>query len=422
MVSEREIGYAAGGLLPTWGYLSDAQNESNPDLRWPASIDVFDRMRREDSQVLSTLLAVELPVRRANWALDATGCRPEVAEVISKDLDLPIKGQPPAPSALRRRNRFSWLEHLRLAQLENVYGHSVFEQVYEVRESLIRLRKLAWRPPRTISDWGVAKDGGLEWVKQYGYGTSGDIKLDINRLVVYVRNREGGNWVGQSLLRAGYKNWLLKDRIMRSQALTIDRNGLGVPIYEGAPVPDGMQGAERDAWIAAERENGLELAKAFRSGETAGASIPSGAKLTLRGVEGDLPDTDKPISYHDEQIARAVLAHFLNLGTETGSWALGSTFADFFAGSLQASALHLADVTQQHVIDDLVDLNWGEDEPAPRLVFDEIGASSPATAEAIKLLVEAGVLTPDNMLEDHIRQTRGLPVRDTATARTGEAA
>ncbi|WP_343091546.1 phage portal protein family protein, partial [Clostridioides difficile] len=62
------------------------------------------------------------------------------------------------------------------------------------------------------------------------------------------------------------------------------------------------------------------------------------------------------------------------LGTQTGSWALGTTFADFFVGSLQAVAMHIADVTQQHVIDDLVDLNWGEDEPAPQLVFDEIGA------------------------------------------------
>lgn len=44
-------------------------------------------------------------------------------------------------------------------------------------------------------------------------------------------------------------------------------------------------------------------------------------------MSGDLPDTDAPIKYHDEQIARAVLAHFLNLGTQTGSWALGSTFA-----------------------------------------------------------------------------------------------
>ncbi|WP_426438673.1 hypothetical protein, partial [Salmonella enterica] len=73
-------------------------------------------------------------------------------------------------------------------------------------------------------------------------------------------------------------------------------------------MPDGATALERDAWIAAERENGLALATAFRSGEQAGASIPSGAKLQLLGVEGDLPDADKPIRYHDEQIARAVLA------------------------------------------------------------------------------------------------------------------
>ncbi|MDT9694013.1 hypothetical protein Q5762_37950, partial [Streptomyces sp. P9(2023)] len=94
------------------------------------------------------------------------------------------------------------------------------------------------------------------------------------------------------LLRSCYKNWLIKDRLLRSQALTVDRNGLGVPVYTGAPVPDGATALERDAWIAAERENGLALATAFRSGEQAGASIPSGAKLQLLGVEGDLPDAD----------------------------------------------------------------------------------------------------------------------------------
>lgn len=415
MVSMSERGYASSGLA-SWSSLMADQEESNPDLRWPDYIPIVDRMRKEDAQVLSTLLAVELPVRRANWALDATGCRPEVVNVCSEDLNLPVKGRPPAPSTTRRRNRFSWSEHLELAQLENVFGHSVFEQVYELRDGLIRLRKLAFRPHRTIAEWGVARDGGLDWIKQHGV-SGPEVKLDVDRLVVYVRGREGGNWAGQSMLRAGYKNWLLKDRILRSQALTIDRNGLGVPTYTGAPVPDGAQGDDVNSWVQSERDNGLTLAKSARSGETAGASIPHGAEFEFKGVSGELPDTDKPVRYHDEQLARAVLAHFLNLGTETGSWALGSTFADFFASSLQASALHLADITQQHVIDDLVDLNWGEGEPAPRIVFDEIGASSAATSESIKQLVEAGVLTPDDDLEDHIRQTRGLPVRDTTTAR-----
>jgi hypothetical protein len=61
------------------------------------------------------------------------------------------------------------------------------------------------------------------------------------------------------------------------------------------------------------------------------------------------------VRYFDEQIARAVLAHFLNLGTQTGSWALGSTFADFFVSSLQATAQQVADTATQHIVEDWVD-------------------------------------------------------------------
>jgi hypothetical protein len=35
--------------------------------------------------------------------------------------------------------------------------------------------------------------------------------------------------------------------MLRAQALTIERNGLGVPVYTGAPVPDGAR-SERRAW------------------------------------------------------------------------------------------------------------------------------------------------------------------------------
>ena len=81
--------------------------------------------------------------------------------------------------------------------------------------------------------------------------------------------------------------------------------------------------------------------------------------------------------YYDEQMANSALAHFLNLGKQTGSWALG-TFADFFALADQTTALQIADTANQHIVEDLVDLNWGEGEPARRIVFDEIWVSIPA--------------------------------------------
>jgi hypothetical protein len=141
--------------------------------------------------------------------------------------------------------------------------------------------------------------------------------------------------------------------------------------------------------------------------------------LELKGVSGKLPDIDQPIRYHDEQIARSVLAHFLNLGTETGSWALGSTFADFFAQSLNAVAQQIQDVTQQHVVEDLVDTNWGPQEPSPRLVFDPIGKEHPLTAEAINALVGAGAITVDEELEKYLREQYGLPLKESSSAGPG---
>jgi hypothetical protein len=280
------------------------------------------------------------------------------------------------------------------------FGHSPFEQVYRIDEPRpggAHLAKLAWRPPRTIAGFNVADDGGLVAIEQYApAGKTLTRPIPVDRLVVYVLEREGGNWIGRSLLRNCYKNWLIKDRLLRVQAQTIERNGMGVPRYTA--------GAEGEDLTA-----GLAIAKSWRSGEASGAAIPNGAHLDLVGVTGTLPDANTPIRYHDEQIARAVLAHFLNLGTQTGSWALGTTFADFFTLSLQTLAQQIADVASQHIVEDLVDVNWGEDEPAPLVGFEEIGTRQTATAAALKALLDAGAIFPDRELEESLRQLYGLP-------------
>lgn len=404
-----ELGYQKQSVAGWSSFIVD-DLETNPELRWPRSLEVFDKMRREDSQVASVLRAVTSPIRSANWVVDPAGAPDDVVSFVADNLGLQVKGRE-RMVPLRRGGRFSWTEHLRLALLELVYGHSFFEQVHKYDESTgkNRLHKLAWRPPRTISKIGVADDGGLEFIQQYGSSK----QIPVDALVAYVSEREGANWVGTSLLRSAYKNWLLKDRMLRAQALTVERNGLGIPKYTQPPLPESIKDqSEREAWLSSQRDEGLNLTRNLRAGETAGVSLPHGALLELMGVTGDLPDTDQPIRYHDEQIARAVLAHFLNLGTETGSWALGSTFADFFTNSLNAVAEHVADVTQQHVVEHLVNLNFGMDVAAPVLVCEPIGSEHPATAEAISKLLQSGAITPDSSLEAFVRVRHGLPIAE----------
>lgn len=382
-------------------------SETTPELRWPLSVRVFEQMARQDPQIVSVMRACSLPIRRARWSIDPNGAKKRVTELVANDLGLPIKGKKHKPR-IRSKNRFSWQEHLRHALLCQRYGHMFFETVYRYDESdgYYHLRKLGPRMPSTISNIEVDRDGGLVSIEQYGWDTSKMTKIPVNRLVAYIHDREGGDWTGMSLLRPAYKHWLIKDKMLRVGTNTIERNGMGLPVYEAGEL-DG----------ATELAAGKKMATQWRAGAYSGAATPHGAKLRLAAPEGNLPDARPWVEYQDEQIARAVLAHFLNLGKQTGSWALGSTLGDFFVDSLQTEAEMVADVGNFHVVEDLVDANFGPDEPAPRIVFEEIGSQRAAIASDLKLLKDAGILIPDRVLEAAVRLQYNLPEADEESAK-----
>lgn len=400
----REIGVAhvAATGLDWWGSLAD---ERAPELRWPQAYEVYDDMMR-NAQVSSVLRAVMMPILRTGWRIDGTGCDPAVVQHVADDLSVPIVGKGNEVNSGSVEGRFSWNEHLEIALEEDLaYGHSIWEQKAEWINGAWHLVKLGYRPPRTITRFNVAPDAGLVSVEQSGTpgwvvagpGVRGPRTISVNRLVVYTRGRKGSNWRGRSLLRPAYAPWLLNNRAVRVEMITAERTGSPLVVY-----------------VAGESETDLTkgeaIARQVRAGQTAGVAVPHGADIRLRGIEGTLPDLDKVKRYNDEQIARAVLAHFLNLGTQTGSWALGSTFADFFTLSLQAVADEIARTASRHLVRDIVRWNWPTAR-APRLIFDEIGSNQESIVQAIATLVGTGVLQPDEDLELFIRTALGLPPR-----------
>jgi hypothetical protein len=420
-VPEAAKGYAVDASYGWWWAMDE--HEPTPELRWPRNIEIFDRMRRQDAQVASVLRAVVLPIRRTQYRIDPSGAPARVVNQIADDLGLPIVGK---PNRRTKATPFQFGEHLRLAMLKLVFGFSYFEKLYDVRPDgpggalVAHLADLQWRPPRTISEIDVNQDGSLRTVHQWGIFGKEQVALDASRIVAYVNDREGGNWLGQSMLRPAYKYWLLKDRLLRVQAQTIDRNGLGVPVYENSPTPLGVTLEDADRRQTVERQAGEKLARGLRAGDTTGAAIPNGAKFEMKGVTGDLPDASKPIGYYDDQIASAVLAHFLNLGGDdsTGSYALGDTFENFFTMSLQTVAQEFADTFTNEVIADIVRVNYPDGTGIPRLTFDEIGSRHNATAQDLFQLKTGGVLTMDDPLEAFVRNSYGLPPMDPTTART----
>jgi hypothetical protein len=226
---EKEIGHGNTGLVP-WSAFSDV-SEPVPELAWPTSITTYSQMRT-DAQIASLLLAFTLPIRRYQWFIDPNGARDEVVDDIANDFNIPIEGQDPKP-ATRRRDRFSHDRHLFHALLMLTYGHAFFEQVYRFDESArrFRLRKLAPRMPGTVSEIQVARDGGLEYIRQYpsgqpGFGARTSLlalqspEIPISRLVAYVNDQEGGNWIGTSYLRSLFKHWVRRTGCFESMPST----------------------------------------------------------------------------------------------------------------------------------------------------------------------------------------------------------
>lgn len=420
-----ELGFtnAFPGLLSAYSQWD--QFEQVPELLWPDAIRTYTRMWREESRLASVYYAIALPIMQTQWRIDPNGAPDNVVQHVSDDLGLPIVGEDPNKPRPRTKGRFSWLEHLQWAMRHLHFGHAVFEQVYRPdskNPDLLRLRKLAPRPQSTIAFWNVDADGGLVGIQQWppgtGFGGAAGApnflgawaqEIPVNRLVVYTRDRDPGVWTGNSIFRPAYKNWLLKDELIRIEATAARRNGVGVPVVTAPPDVSAAVGS--DGLLPY-----LKIAQQYRGGNNAGVALPNGAELELAGTKGQLPSgfIRQAIEYHDKQMALAALAHFLNLD-RGGSFALASVQADTFSQGVQQTAETVRDTAQTHIVEDLVDTNFGEDSPAPRIVFDAIGSQQDASAAALQMLVNAGIITPDPQLEAFERQSMGLPGVDPDT-------
>lgn len=414
-----EKGYVVGQpSMMGWGGPLD-QFEMVPELMWPNSVGTYTRMVREDARIASVLRAVGLPIRRTAWRIRPNGASDEAVAFVAKNLGLPVEGEAADSPSPRTRDRFSWDKHLQQALTALRYGHSVFEQVYRIEgegsKARAVLRKLAPRPQSSISYWNVDRDGGLVSVQQWPAGTfsapgmlvmaptsMGDA-IGVNRLVVYTHEADPGVWTGNSLLRPAFKHWKLKDELMRIESAAARRHGIGVPVI----IANETESEDQDRIDVL-----AETASEFRGGESSGLALTFGESFVIASPAGTPMDPRRAIEYHDHQMALVALAHFLNLDGKGGSYALASVQADTFVQSVQTVADDIRDTAQAHIVEDLIDLNFGVDESAPLLVFDEIGSRQDATAAALNLLVTAGLLTPDPRLEAFIRSASGLPGPD----------
>ncbi len=372
------------------------------------SLYTYDRMT-SDAQIEGLMFGLIMPILRYKWLIDPNGAPDEAVQGIATDLNLDIKNEEPLPRR-RRKKRFDFYQHLQDAFLALRYGHYFFEQSGKIIDDpdwplnggqRWQLQKLAPREPRTISEINVASDGGLVSIKQ---NIAADMlgrqpEIPVDNLVAYVWGKEGANWVGRSMLRAIYRDFIVKDKLLRIDVINHERAG-------GVPVIESQEGA-----TPAEIRDNAKLAMGFRVSADGGGATPHGSKLNLVRAGGT--DIINSIRYSDEQMSRRFLLMVMQLGqTQAGARNLGEVFIDFFTLGQQAVAEWFRSTFNEHVIEDWVDWNMGEDvDKVPQLIYEVSDENEQLSIENLVRLIDAQAIVVDEDLEKLLRYRYNLGLK-----------
>lgn len=390
-----------------WGAMIRSAEET-PVLKWPRSNRSY-RLMMNDSQIAALYAMTTLQIRGFRYFIDPNGCDLAIVKGVARDVGLPVDGE---DQQVKRASTlgFDFKRHLYHALKTIIPGHSYFEITGEIMEDgKWHLARTGFRPPETIDSFVVNRDGSLEMIKQRpgarasGWGL---IEIPADHLLAYLWDAEDGDWIGRSMLRSCYRDWLVKDRLIRVNAINIERGG-GIPWAKAQP---GANGRQMRALA--------EVARDFKVDAEGGASLPDGSELHIEKTS--TPDAINSIRYHDESMARAWLAMFAMLGqTQTGSRALGSTFVDFFALGQQAIADDLVCEGFNKLIRRMVEWNYGPQESYPLLAYDVPDGTLPVAD--LVALIEQGALIVDDEVRAWLSEAYNLP-RQTVPDETPQVA
>ena len=389
-ISSKEMGGSGTSIFS--GMISD--EEYNSVLSGKEGLRIYDQMRRSDATVGAALMSIKLPIRGAKWFIQPATNEPKDQEIADF-----------VWACLMERMDITWDDFLRQALLMLDYGHMVFEKVFQIVEhegkEYIGWKKFAPRLPKSIYKWQIGDaNAGKEGITQI-LPDGRQVEIPMEKLIIFINQKEGDNWEGISVLRQAYKHWYFKDNFYKIDAMSFERQGLGIPIMK---LPAGYD--DGDKMMA------QTLLKNIRANEQQYLAIPAGWEFEMADMKGSsVRDPKNSILHHDRQITKSVLAQFLELGSTggSGSRALSQDHSALFYESLKAVARQISDVINKYAIKQLVDMNF-DVEYYPELQFSSIGrVDFEELSTTLSDLVSAKVIIPDGGLEDFIREKFELP-------------
>jgi hypothetical protein len=422
-----EIGTAVASPWTSW-----TRREYNNDLIGYKGLRVYDKMWKSDGTVRGTLRLAMTPVLSAQW-----GIKPASDNIRDKNIADFVWAN------LTEWMSTSWPQFLTEALLMLKYGYYMFEKVFARGEDVtsdprargkICWKKFAPRHPMDVKEWYMDLNGGPLSVDMWappvqtantalqgsgGVGINNTsipstfeggviqafqrwINIPIDKLLVFSFDKEAGNIEGVSILRSAYKHWYYKDNLYKIDAIQKERHGIGVPVIQ---LPMG--------YSPSDKANADNLGRNLRTNDRAHVVLPPNWILNFAELRGHPVDCLTSIKHHDEMIPQTIVGQFMN--TQKTDIEEQHTI---FLKATRFTADIVLDVMNSFAIPQLVQFNWGRT-VYPKLYAKRIGEQEDWRTQSftIRNYVGAGVIVPDDALENQLRDEMGLPPVDAATAR-----
>lgn len=266
------------GLYKSRQWDNLAQGDYNPE---EISLEEYKKMLDYDSQVIAGWDLIKMGVLMKEWRI--THSDKDVVDVLTEAF-----------------NRMRWPDFR--SAMKNMltaiaYGYSVTELVFDDYKGywMPRMKNgLKTFDPETITFY-TDNGGNLLKVGQKEGGFK-EVELPLFRTLIWSHDQEWGNWYGKSLLRGCYKNWYIKDAMLKFANIAYER--FGSPILLG---------------IAASNTDMRKISEAIEHLYAYSQAVirktderdPTDIKV-IESKRTEMP-FDRYIRYHDEMILRRML-------------------------------------------------------------------------------------------------------------------
>lgn len=399
-----------------------------PELRGIRGVEAYLEMADNDATVGAILFAIEMLMRQAEFHIEPGGDTEkdkEAAEFIE--------------SCMNDMDR-TWADTLSEILSFLTYGWSYHEIVYKRRvgrthspitnskhsDGLIGWRGLPIRSQDTLYGW-VYKDNSDELLAmdQVPPPYFEHCVIPVEKALHFRTRSRKDNPEGRSILRTAYRAYYFKKRLEEIEGYGMERDLAGFPVLYAPP--------DLPIW-----DNDPEMQEALSRAEAIVSNIRRDAKegLVLPGGENGWKlelissgsrrqfDTNAVIDRYDKRIATSVLADFVMLGQQqVGSFALADNKTKIFAMAIGTYLDTICEVFNNQGIPRLIDINGDHFKGItdyPTMVHGDIEDKDVAQfSDYVTKMIGAGVLIPDEALEDEVRRVGGLPERMETSAPYG---